>query len=141
LWFGKRGYRKEPSSPHARNAQEGVSVTTEAQSPKEERRSPRIDFHLEVTIRGRHGLETVKNFSLFGVFVHTENPSQFQVGDEVQLIMKFPTEKKPLEVKARVVHVSEKGIGVEFIDMPPKKAMTIEYSFNVFKHTVPLPGD
>ncbi|MDY6838962.1 MAG: PilZ domain-containing protein [Thermodesulfobacteriota bacterium] len=116
-------------------------MTIGAESPKEERRSPRIDFRLEVTIRGRHGLETVKNFSLYGVFVHTENPSQFEVGDEVQLTMKFPSEKKPLELKARVIHISEKGIGVEFLDLPPKDAMTIEYSFNVFKHTVPLPGN
>jgi Tfp pilus assembly protein PilZ len=116
-------------------------VTIKAELPKEDRRSPRIDFHLEVTIKGRHGLETVKNFSLYGVFVHTDNPSQFEVGDEVHLTMKFPTEKQPLELKARVIHISEKGIGVEFIDLPPKDAMTIEYSFNVFKHSVPLPGE
>ena len=111
-----------------------------AESSKEDRRSPRIDFHLEVRIKGRHGLEKIENFSLDGLFVHTENPLQFKIGDELDLSMKFPIEKKPVEVKARVVHISQKGVGVEFVDLPAKVAMTIEYCFNVFKHTLPLPG-
>ena len=115
-------------------------MTMEGSSSKDDRRGPRIDFHLEVTIRGLQGVESIENFSLYGLFVHAENPSRFKTGDEVSLIMKFPTEKKALQVKARVVHVSEKGIGVEFMDLPPSDATTIEYCFNVFKHTVPLPG-
>jgi hypothetical protein len=110
------------------------------ESPKKDRRSPRIDFNLEVRIKGRQGLETVENFSLAGFFIRMEDPSQFEVGDELDLTMKFPTEKKPVEVRARVAHVTHKGLGVAFIDLPPKVAMTIEYCFNVFKHTLPLPG-
>ena len=115
-------------------------MTMEGGSSKEDRRSPRIDFRLEVTIRGLERVESIENFSLYGLFVHTDNPSQFKIGDEVSMIMKFPTEKKSLQVKARVVHVSKKGIGVEFMDLPPSDATTIEYCFNIFKHTVPLPG-
>ena len=107
---------------------------------KKERRRPRIDFHLEVMIRGQRGFKTIRNFSPHGVFVHADNPLQFNNGDDVYLVMKFPHERKAIEVKARVVHVSEKGIGVEFIDLSPKDAMTIEYCFHIFKHTVPLPG-
>ena len=111
-----------------------------AESSKEDRRNPRIDLHLEVRIKGRHRLETIENFSLNGLFVHTENPLQFKIGDKLDLSIKFPTEKRPVEVKARVIHISQEGVGVEFIDLPPKVAMTIEYCFNVFKHTLPLPG-
>jgi Tfp pilus assembly protein PilZ len=93
-----------------------------------------------VIVRGKEGLKEVRNFGLYGVFVETENPSQFKSGDEIYLAMKLPREKKAVQVKGRVAHISERGIGVEIIDLPPKDAMSMELCFNVFKHTVPLPG-
>jgi hypothetical protein len=106
----------------------------------EKRKHPRIDFHLEVMIREHHGLKQIRNFGLGGVFVGTEDPSQFGSGDEVYLVMKFPSETKAMQVKSRIAHTSDKGIGVEFIDVSPKNAMSMEYCFNIFRHTVPLPG-
>ena len=122
------------------NTKEGFCVTMKALPPDERRKNPRIDFHLKVLIRGQRGLKEIRNFGLYGVFIRTDNPSQFKRGDEIYVAMKLPGEKKAMYVKAKIVHIIKKGIGVEFIDVPPKDAMIMEYCFNIFKDTVPLPG-
>jgi len=107
---------------------------------KEKRRNARIDFYLPVTIKGHQGLKKVKDFSLGGLFIFIEmqDTSRFKQGNEIDLIMKLPHEKNPIELKARVARVTGKGIGAEFVDLSPRDAMALEYCFNVFKHTVPL---
>jgi hypothetical protein len=115
-------------------------MTVKMNPSKEKRGSPRIDFRLSVMVRGRQGLKEVRNFGLYGVFIQTEDPSQFKSGDEIYLKMKLPREKKAIQVKARVAHVSEKGVGIEFIDLPPRDAMSMDLCFSLFKHTIPLPG-
>jgi len=115
-------------------------LTVKASPSEEKRKHPRIDFHLGVMIREHHGLKEIRNFGLGGVFVGTEDPSRFKSGEEVYLIMKFPSETKAMQVKSRVAHTSDNGFGVEFIDVSPKNAMSMEYCFNIFRHTVPLPG-
>lgn len=109
-------------------------------SSKDQRQSPRIDFRLEVMIKGQPGVKGIRDFSLHGLFIQTENPGEFQIDDEMVLVMTLPPEKKAIEVKARVVRVSRNGIGVEFVDLPPKHALSMEHCFHIFKHTVPLPG-
>ncbi len=117
-----------------------MPVPMEEISSKDKRKSPRIDFHLSVIVKGQPEIREVRNFGLYGVFLRTEDPYQFKTGDEIYVTMKFPPEKESLQLKASVVHVSERGVGVEFVDVPPKDAMSLEFCFNVFKHTVPLPG-
>ena len=104
----------------------------------EKRKDARIDFYLPVTIKGHQGLNKVKDFSIGGLFIEMQDTSRFKQGDEIDLIIELPHEKKPIEPKARVAHVTGKGIGVEFVDLSPQHAMAIEYCFHVFKHTVPL---
>jgi len=123
-----------------RNVPEGFCMTVKENPSKEKRGSPRIDFRLSVMVRGGQGLKEVRNFGLYGVFIQTEDPVQFKSGDEIYLKMKLPREKKAIQVKARVAHVSEKGVGIEFIDLPPRDAMSMDLCFSVFKHTIPLPG-
>jgi len=123
-----------------RNTGKDACLTMKPGPSEEKRKHPRIDFHLRVMIRGRQGLKEIRNFGLYGAFVRTEDPSQFESEDEVYLIMKFPSEKSAMQVKSRVAHTSDKGIGVEFIDLNPKHAMSMEYCFNIFRHTVPMPG-
>lgn len=109
----------------------------------EKRKDARIDFNLPVTIKGHQGLYKVKDFSMGGlfiffIFIEMQDTSRFKQGDEIDLVMELPLEKKPIEPKARVVHVTGKGIGVKFVDLSPQNAMALEYCFHVFKHTVPL---
>ncbi len=113
--------------------------TMEDQST-EKRKSPRIDFHLAIKVKGQDDLREVQNLGLYGIFIRTKNPAQFQLGDSIYIEMKFPHETKVLNMKARVSHISKKGIGVEFIGLPPQDAMSMESCFNIFKHSTPMPG-
>jgi hypothetical protein len=106
----------------------------------EQRKSPRIDFYLDVDVEGKKGRKKVRNFGLYGFFVQIDNPSQYIVGENIRVVMRLPSEPETLKLNARIAHVSEKGIGVEFKDLPPKEAMSLEYCFHVFRHTTPLPG-
>jgi Tfp pilus assembly protein PilZ len=104
------------------------------------RKDPRIDFHLDVAVKGKKGAQSVRNFSLKGFLLRTDDPWQYKVGEEVCVVMRLPNEQEPLELNARVAHVSEKGVGVKFINLRPEDAMSVEYCFHIFKHTTPLPG-
>lgn len=108
---------------------------------EEERKQPRIDFHLPVMIKGVKGLNKTQDFSLCGLFVEIQDTSKFKEGDEVTLIMRLPQEKNSMQVKARVMRVTKKGIGVEFVDLSPQHAMALEFCFHVFKHTIPLASE
>lgn len=106
----------------------------------EQRKSPRIDFYLDVEVKGKKGQQKVRNFGLYGFFVEIDNPSQYNAGEGIRVVMRLPNEQDVLELNARVAHVSENGIGIEFEDLPPKEAMSLEYCFHIFRHTTPLPG-
>lgn len=105
---------------------------------KEGRKAPRIDFYLPVMIKGYKGLNKTRDFSLSGLFIQVQGTSRFKQGDEIELVMKLPQEKNAIRVKARVMRVTSKGIGVEFVDLSTQHAMALEYCFHVFKHTIPL---
>jgi Tfp pilus assembly protein PilZ len=106
---------------------------------EDKRKNPRIDLDMEVRIKD-HGLHKVKDLSLGGLFIQIQDTCQFKQGDEIELIMKLPVEKDPMRLNARVARVITDGIGVEFADLPPQEHMALEYCFNVFKHTIPIPG-
>ena len=107
---------------------------------QDKRRDPRIDFFLQVMINGHQGPQKIKDFSLSGLFIKVQDPSRFKEGDEIDLVMKLPHENDPVRVKARIMHVTMGGIGVEFVDLQPQDAMALEYCFHVFKNTMPIPG-
>ncbi len=115
-------------------------MTTKVSMPIERRRSPRIDFHLSVMIRGQQGLRQIRNFGIYGVFIQTENSSQFKGGGKIYLAMKLPGEKNVMEAKARIAHISPKGVGVEFVDLAREDVRSVKHCFDFFKHTVPMPG-
>ena len=104
----------------------------------EKRKNARIDFYLPVTIKGYPGLNKVKDFSLGGLFIEIDDTSQFNEGDEIDLVMNLPHENKDMQVRALVMRVTGKGIGVEFVGLSPQDTMALEYCFHIFKHTVPL---
>jgi c-di-GMP-binding flagellar brake protein YcgR len=106
----------------------------------ERRKTPRIDFHLPVMIKGYKGTNKVMDFSLTGLFIQVEDSSLFTEEDIVWIIMQLPHEKRPMEVKARVARVAGDGIGVEFMDLSPEQTKALENCFDVFRHTIPLPG-
>jgi len=104
----------------------------------DKRKNPRIDFHLAVVIKGYQGPTEIKDFSLNGLFVQMEDPSQFKQGDEVELVMNLPFEKDTVEVKAKVTRVTSQGVGAEYVNLMPQHTMALEQCFHVFKHTMPI---
>ena len=108
---------------------------------KEKRRlNPRIDFHHEVIVTGSEGSMKIMDFSTGGAFLRAENPFQFEKGSEINIFTTLPLEEKPMLIKAEVVHIAGKGVGVKFLDQWGHNAEAIQYNFEVFKNTLPLSG-
>ncbi len=106
---------------------------------KEKRLTPRIEFHQDVIINRSRKVRKMKNFSTSGAFIITDDPPQFKLGTKISLFMKFPLEQKPTIMRAEVTHIEEKGIGVKFVDLLGRNEEAVEYNFEVFKGTLPLP--
>ena len=109
-------------------------------SEKEKRLAPRIQFHLDVVVRGLKGVKQVSNFSTGGVFIQNEPSSSFKRGDKIELVTRLPLEKRIMLIKAQVAHVTSKGTGVQFLDVHGPCAQAIQSNFEVFRATVPLPA-
>lgn len=107
---------------------------------EDKRRVPRIEFHHEVLIKDSKGIKKIKNFSTNGAFIETEDSSEFKRGDTIGIVTKLPLEKKPMLIKAKVVYIASDGIGVEFYDLWGKNAEAVDYTYEVYKGTIPLPG-
>jgi hypothetical protein len=105
---------------------------------EDKRKNPRIDFYLPVTIKGHEGVKEIKDFSLSGLFVEVEDPSGFARGDMINLVIELPYDK-PIVVKARVMRLTDKGIGVEFVDLHPEDLIALGECFDIFKYTIPMP--
>lgn len=106
----------------------------------DKRLNPRIDFHLDVLLRGLKGVKRVKNFSRDGVFVEVEQARRFKSGEHVEIVTRLPLEKRIMTVKGQVMHVTGKGIGIKFVDLWGPNSEAIEKNFQVFKATIPLPN-
>lgn len=100
---------------------------------QERRKAPRTSFSLEVEVWGRKGPNKIADLSTGGVFIYAERPSQFKVGDKIELVLKFPTQQEAMLVKAQVSRVTGEGIGVKFTGLTPDSAKVIEDCYNSFK--------
>ena len=99
----------------------------------ERRRAPRTTFRLEVEVWGRQGPHKIEDLSTSGVFIHTESPSQYKPGNEIDLVLKFPTQGEAMLIKAQVSRITEEGIGVKFIDLTPYYAGIIEKCYDALR--------
>jgi hypothetical protein len=103
------------------------------------RLTPRIEFHHDVIINRSRKVRKMKNFSKSGAFILTDDSSQFKMGNKISLFMKLPLEEKPTIMHAQVTHIDEEGIGVKFVDLLGRNEEAVEYNFEVFRGTLPLP--
>jgi uncharacterized protein (TIGR02266 family) len=95
----------------------------------EQRRHPREPVTLVVDYAGAEDLlcDYTENLSAGGTYVHTTR--DFEVGDEVRLVLSFPGLLKPISL-AGVVRwtrrgVHDRGVGIEFVqfDEPAKQRL------------------
>jgi hypothetical protein len=96
----------------------------------ERRKAPRTPFRLEVEVWGHQGPHKIEDLSTRGVFIHTERPSQYRPGDEIDLVLKFPNEGEAMLIKAQVSRITQEGIGVKFINLTPYYAGIIEKCYD-----------
>lgn len=96
----------------------------------ERRKAPRTAFRLEVEVWGHQGPHKITDLSTSGVFIHTEAPSQYKKGDEIDVVLKFPTEGEAMLIKAKISRITEEGIGVKFINLTPYYAEIIEKCYD-----------
>jgi len=102
--------------------------------------APRIEFNLDVVFRGFKGIRQVSNFSIGGFFIRTGHASSFKRGDKIELVTRLPLEKRIILINAQVAHVTDKGVGVQFLDVHGTCAQAIQSNFDVFRATIPLPA-
>jgi len=108
---------------------------------KEDKRlNPRIDFHLDVIVRGSKGVKKVRNFSTGGFFIDVEESRLFKRGDRIEIVTRLPLEKRIMIMRGQVAHATDRGIGVKFVDLWGPNSEAIERNFQVFKTTVPFPA-
>ena len=107
---------------------------------EDQRLNPRIDFHLDVILRGSKGVKKVKNFSTGGFFIEVEEPSVFGRGDRIEIVTRLPLEKRIMIIKGQIAHATDCGIGVKFVDLWGPNSEAIENNFQVFKATIPFPA-
>jgi hypothetical protein len=110
------------------------------EAEKEKRLSPRIEFHLDVVVRGLKGIKQVTDFSVGGFFIRNEQSSSFKRGDTIELVTRLPLEKRVMLIRGQVAHVTGKGMGVQFLDVHGPCAQAIQSNFDVFRATIPLPA-
>ncbi|MBW2172792.1 MAG: PilZ domain-containing protein [Deltaproteobacteria bacterium] len=104
----------------------------------EKRRNPRIDIHLpvEMTMQQEEP-QMVKDLSVGGLFIETTNPSEFRVGDKIELVMREPADSRLMRLNAQVAHVGKNGIGVEFFNVTAEDQKALKTCFDLFRYTWP----
>lgn len=115
-----------------------IEKTQKAGMGSEKRRDPRIDIQLPVEVATeQEEPQMVKDLSVGGLFLETVDPSQFQAGDEIELVMREPADNKLMRLNARVAHVGKNGIGVEFFNVTAEDQKALRTCFDLFRYTWP----
>ena len=109
-----------------------IEVTTER------RNKTRIEFQLPVVILGIDDKAQIIDFSPEGFHIELGTNVTLEIGRQINLALRFPSEKKVLKIKAKVVYKDKKGIGCRFVDLTPQLSDTLDRCFNIFNATLPI---
>lgn len=84
-----------------------------------EERAPRKSCQIPVKYRtfDRVYSDQIMNISQSGVFIETRRP--IFVGEEILMDFKIEGINKTLKIKGKVVHASNRGVGIEFENVDP----------------------
>ena len=115
---------------------------------EEQRQWPRLDCHLDITIKpgiGATDLEGAtplgallgipvvsKNFSPFGLCIKSSQRS-LRKKDRLYLTIDMPTEAHPIELESEVIWNSGDEIGVRFIKLQALDEMRLKKCFQFFR--------
>ena len=104
---------------------------------EERRNAPRAPSRLEVEVWGRSGENRITNLSVLGAFIYTEAAAKFRPDDEVDLVLTFPTEDEAMLLKGQVKHVTEKGIGIQFVKLTSDHINVIAKYYSILRRPGP----
>jgi Tfp pilus assembly protein PilZ len=84
-----------------------------------EQRAPRKSCEIQVKYKtfDRVYSDRIMNISQSGVFIETRRP--IFVGEEILMDFKIEGVNKPLKIRGKVVHASNRGVGIEFKNVDP----------------------
>jgi Tfp pilus assembly protein PilZ len=71
------------------------------------------------------------NISQSGVFIETRRP--IFVGEEILMDFKIEGVNKTLKIKAKVVHASSRGVGIEFKNVDPTLSQILPAIFDLME--------
>lgn len=74
------------------------------------------DKKLTYMANGQMGRATLQNISTSGCFA-TKNSTELAVNDQLLIVIELAIRDKPLELKAKVVRISDGGFSAEFTDI------------------------
>jgi hypothetical protein len=103
----------------------------------ERRDAPRAPSRLEVEVWGSSGGNEITDLSVTGAFIYTDTSSQFKPDDEIDILLKFPTEDEAMLVKGRVKRVTGRGIGIEFMDVTSESINVIAKYYRSLRRSKP----
>lgn len=104
----------------------------------ERRQYPRLEFRCTAIFGHLKEVLNVTDLSLSGLFVEVADKTGLDPGQVVSLAIKFPTEKKAVLLKAKVVNVNKRGVGCLFMEPTPNNVETIKNCFETFRDTLPI---
>lgn len=104
----------------------------------ERRNKSRIELHMPVVIFGVDNKAKIIDFSTNGFHIALSGKSNLKTGRQINLALRFPSEKNVIKLKARVVYKDPKGIGCQFIELTPQLAQILDRSFDIFNATLPI---
>ena len=98
-----------------------------------EKRAPRKSCRIPVRSRtfDRVYSDKIMNISQSGVFIETRRP--IFVGEEILMNFKLEGVKRPLNLSGKVVHASNRGVGIEFKNVDPALSQIMPAIFELMK--------
>ena len=105
---------------------------------KDRRKHERLEFHCDATVMGIHGVLTITDISLGGIFVEAAIPDNVYVGKLITINAKLPSEREIIRLKAKVVSQTKRGIGCQFVELNDQVRNSICMCFELFRDTLPV---
>ena len=101
------------------------------------RQAPRLEFHCDAAVQGLHGIKTITDISLGGLFLETSNLDNVNVGWTATINTRLHSDNKVFRFKAEVLRQSNRGIGCRFVELNDQRREAIRTCFELFKDTLP----
>jgi hypothetical protein len=107
---------------------------------QERRKHPRVDCDCPAIVQGSSGRARVTEISPVGWFVECESgfSSNLQIGQRLNLIVKFPTEDETLNLKIKVSRAENRGIACELVALERHHTEALLRFLDFVKETQPL---